>query len=169
MAKIKKIRAKIENVKLNSYDEMNTVRTIACSILTRKNETRCSSRVDFRKVLKVTATRVSNYHPNIASRNMPNKCMTTDQRNLKLKAIQRERKSLLKNRNRLETKIENMIPREGVAIEEENIQNILGKVLEKEPVGFDKNSLNFLLWEQQKKINLLKNKSAMKWYPVMTR
>ena len=55
--------------------------------------------------------------------------MTTDQRNLKLEAIQREWKSLLKNRNRLETKIENMIPREGVAIEEENIQDILGKVL----------------------------------------
>ena len=70
---------------------------------------------------------------------MRNKYMTTDQRNLKLEAIQRERKSLLKNRNRLETKIENMIPREGVAIEEENIQDILGKVLEKEPVGFDKN------------------------------
>ena len=92
MAKIKKIRAKIENVKLNSYDEMNTVRTIACSILTRKNETRCSCRVDFRKVLKVTATRVSNYHPNIASRNMPNKCMTTDQRNLKLGYSERTKK-----------------------------------------------------------------------------
>ena len=48
--KNKKIRAKIENGKLNSYDEMNTIRTIACSILIRKNETRCSSRVDFRKV-----------------------------------------------------------------------------------------------------------------------
>ena len=70
---------------------------------------------------------------------MRNKYMTTDQRNLKLEAIQRERKSLLNNRNRLETKMENMIPREGVAIEEENIQDILGKVLEKEPVGFDKN------------------------------
>ena len=34
--KNKKIRAKIENVKLNSYDEMNTVRTIACSILIGK-------------------------------------------------------------------------------------------------------------------------------------
>ena len=87
---------------------------------------------------------------------MPNKYMTTDQRNLKLEAVQRERKSLLKNRNRVETKIENIISTEGVAIEEEKIQDILRKVLE-------------LLWEQQRKINLLKNKSAMKWHPVMIR
>ena len=35
---------------------------------------------------------------------MPNKYMTADQRNLKLEAIQRERKRLLKSRNRAETK-----------------------------------------------------------------
>ena len=80
--------------------------------------------------------------------------ITTDQRNLKLEAIQRERKSLLKNKNHVETKIENMISREGVAIEEEKIQDILGKVLEEEPIDFNKNSANFLLLEQQKKINL---------------
>ena len=80
--------------------------------------------------------------------------ITTDQRNLKLEAIQRERKSLLKNKNHVETKIENRISREGVAIEEEKIQDILGKVLEKEPIDFNKNSANFLLLEQQKKINL---------------
>ena len=56
--------------------------------------------------------------------------MTTDQRNLKLEAVQRERKSVLKNTNRVETKIENIISREGVAIEEEKIQDILRKVLE---------------------------------------
>ena len=61
---------------------------------------------------------------------MPNKYMTTDQRNLKLEVVQRERKSLLKNTNRVETKIENIISREGVAIEEEKIQDILRKVLE---------------------------------------
>ena len=80
--------------------------------------------------------------------------ITTDQRNLKLEAIQRERKSLLKNKNHVETKIENMISRKGVAIEEEKIQDILGKVLEEEPIDFNKNSANFLLLEQQKKINL---------------
>ena len=109
---------------------MSTIRTIACSFLISKNETRCSSCVDVRKVLKVTAIRISNYDPNVVSRNMPNKYMTTDQRNLKLEAVQRERKSLLKNTNRVETKIENIISREGVAIEEEKIQDILRKVLE---------------------------------------
>ena len=141
--KNKEIRAKIEDGKLNSYDEMSTIRTIACSFLISKNETRCSSCVDVRKVLKVTAIRISNYDPNIVSRNMPNKYMTSDQRNLKLEAVQRERKSLLKNRNRIETKIENMISREGIAIEEEKIQDIQEKVLEKEPVGFDENSPYF--------------------------
>ena len=141
--KNKEIRAKIEDGKLNSYDEMSTIRTIACSFLISKNETRCSSCVDVRKVLKVTAIRISNYDPNIVSRNMPNKYMTTDQRNLKLEAVQRERKSLLKNRSRVETKIENMISREGIAIEEEKIQDIQEKVLEKEPVGFDENSPYF--------------------------
>ena len=66
----------------------------------------------------------------IVSRNMPNKYMTTDQRNLKLEVVQRERKSLLKNTNRVETKIENIISREGAAIEEEKIQDIPREVLE---------------------------------------
>ena len=98
-----KIRKSEQQFNLNSYDEMSTIRTTGCSILISKNETRCSSCVVFRKVLKVTATRISNYDSNIVIRNMSNKHMTTDQ---KLDAIQRERKSLLKNRNRAETKIE---------------------------------------------------------------
>ena len=38
-----------------------------------------------------------------------------------------------------------MISREGIALEEEKIQDILEKVLEKEPVGFDENAPKFLL------------------------
>ena len=91
--KNEEIRAKIENSKLNSYDKMSTIRTIACSILISKNEIRCSSCVEYKKVLTVTATRISNYDPNNVSRNMPNKYMTTNQRNLKLVAIQREQKA----------------------------------------------------------------------------
>ena len=45
----------------------------------------------------------------------------------------------MKNRNSVETKIENLILREGVAIDEETILGIPGKVLKKEPVGFDEN------------------------------
>ena len=85
--KNKEIRAKIENAKLNSYNEMNTDRTIACSIV--KNETRCSLCVNYRKVLRVTVTRISNYDSHTVSRNMPNQFMTTHQKNLKLEAIQR--------------------------------------------------------------------------------
>ena len=66
---------------------MSTIRTIACSIPIIKNETRFSFCVDYRKVLNITATRISNYDPNIFSRNMPNKFTTTDQINLKLEAI----------------------------------------------------------------------------------
>ena len=57
-----------------------------------------------------------------------------------------------------------MISREGVAIEEENIQEIIGKVLEKEPVGFAANSTKFLLQEQQQKIYLLNIKSSIEWH-----
>ena len=71
---------------------MSTVRTIACCTLFSKNETHCSSSVDYRKVLKVTATSILNYGPNIVSRNMSNNYITPDQRNLKLEAIQREQK-----------------------------------------------------------------------------
>ena len=114
---------------------MGTIRTTSCSILISNNETRCSLCVDYRKVLKVVATTISNYDSNIVSRNMPNKFLTTDQRNLKLEAVQSERKSFLKNRIRVETKIENLILREGVAIEEQKTHDILGKILEKEPVS----------------------------------
>ena len=95
---------------------MSTVRTIACCTLFSKTETHCSSSVDYRKVLKVTATSILNYGPNIVSRNMSNNYITLDQRNLKLEAIQREQKKPLKNQNCVETRLEKLLSRESVAI-----------------------------------------------------
>ena len=78
----KEIRAKIENGKLNLYDDMSTIKTIACSILISKNESLCSSCVEYRKVLKATATRISNYDPNNVSRNLPDNYIATNQTHL---------------------------------------------------------------------------------------
>ena len=93
----KEIREKFENGKLNSYDDMGTIRTVAGSILISKNESRCSSCVEYRNVLKVTATRISNQGPNNVSRDLPNNYMATNQTNLHLEAVQREGKSLFEN------------------------------------------------------------------------
>ena len=62
---------------------------------------------------------------------MPNKFMKTDQRNLKLEAIQRERKSLFKNRKHFQTKTKNLTSKEVAAVEEEEIQDILKMFLMK--------------------------------------
>ena len=51
----------------------------------------------------------------------------------------------------LRQKIENMISREGVALEEEKIQDILGKVLEKEPVGLTKMHQSFCCGSSKRK------------------
>ena len=51
-------RAKIEDDTLNSFDEMNTIRIITCSILVSKYDTRCLLCGDYRKVLKITSTKI---------------------------------------------------------------------------------------------------------------
>ena len=51
-------RAKIEDDTLNSFDEMNTIRIITWSILISKYDTRWLSCGDYRKVLKITSTKI---------------------------------------------------------------------------------------------------------------
>ena len=99
-AKDKEIRARIEDSKLNLLSDMTTIRTASCSVLIRRTETRCPSCSSYRIRLNVMSSRVDNYDPATIKKNTPNKHMKKEQLSAKVKFLQSERRSHLKNRNR---------------------------------------------------------------------
>ena len=166
VAKDKEIRARIEDSKLSSFSDMTTIRTASCTVLIRRSETRCPSCSSHRISLNVMSSRVDKYDPAAIKKNTPNIHMTREQLSPKEKI---ERTSHLKNRNRFEAKIEMLIRKEGVLVNE-NIYKVLESVIKENVTSdFHKNSPKYSLWEKQKKISKLKKASSMKWHPVMIR
>ena len=165
VAKDKEIRARIEDSKLNSFSDMTTIRTASCTVLIRRSETRCPFCSSHRITLNVMPSRVDKYDPAAIKKNTPNIHMTREQLSPKVNFF----RSHLKNRNRFEAKIEMLIRKEGVLVNE-NIYKVLESVIKENVTSdFDENSPKYSLWEKQKKINKLKKASSMKWNPVMIR
>jgi len=102
-----------------------------------------------------------NYDESFVKKNAPNKFLSRQQLELKVTSIQRERKSLLQSRVRLENKISEFIRKESQKVDKET-DNIIKEVLEKNDSGFDEDSPKYLLWEQQKLMAKQKKKSSMR-------
>ena len=84
------------------------------------------------------SSRVDYYDPAAIKKNTPNIYMMREQPNAKVNFLQSERRSHLKNRNSLKTKIEMLLRKEG-ALVNENIETVLESVInENVTLDFDK-------------------------------
>ena len=118
---------------------MTKSRTASCSVLIRRSKTRCPSCSSHRISLNVMSSRVDNYDPAAIKKNTPNIHMTRKQLTAKVIFLQSERRSHLKNRKRFEAKIEMLIRKKGVLVNE-NIKKVLESVInEKVTSDFDVN------------------------------
>ena len=61
-----------------------------------------------------------------------------------------------------------MVEQESIALDKES-DMLIEKVILKSDKYFDKDSPQYLLWEQQRKQLGLKRKLSMKWHPVVIR
>ena len=61
-----------------------------------------------------------------------------------------------------------MVERESIDLDEES-DMLIEEVISKSDKYFDKDSPQYLLWEQKRKQLGLKRKSSMKWHPVVIR
>ena len=148
---------------------MTTIRTASSSVLIRSSETRCRSCSSHRISLNIMSSTVDNYDPAVIKKNTSNIHMRTEQLSAKVIFLQIERRSHLKNRNWFEVKIEMLMRKEGVLVNE-IIYKVLEKVInEKVTSDFDGDSPKYLFWKQQKKMNKLNKASSIKWHPVMIR
>ena len=139
-AKDKEVRARIEDSKLNSFDEMTTIRTASCSVLIRRSQTRSPTCLSHRISLNIMSSRVDKYDPAAIKKNTQNIEMTREQLSAKVNILQTERRNHPKNRKRFEGKIEMLIRKEAVLVNE-NIDMVLEKIINKKVTSdFDGNS-----------------------------
>ena len=162
------VKAVIETLNFQRFQKYSTIRTVNCEVLFQGKSKRCSACQEHRAVLNSASYRLSRDDPNVVKKNTAKIYLSRNQIGIKLTAYQKERRSLIDNRARLEKNIRQLVKKEGIKLENET-QKIVTEVLEKNDSGFDENSTQNLLWEQQKKINNLKKKSSMRWHPVIVR
>ena len=164
----KNIKANIENNRCSNAESLTTIRTIDCELLIPSSQVRCDACKSHRRVLNIKTQRLKDFDPDIVKKTTPNIHMTRPQLSTKLEAYQKDRRSLLRNRERSENKIKKLIKKESVVVDE-STHEIVSSVLDENQSGFDENSPKHLLWEHQKKMSMLKTKTSMCWHPVLIR
>ena len=89
----------------------------------------------------------------------------------RLRNVQKQKKSVTNKAKKLEEKMKQDIEENGVALTEPeiNVVNDLLKDASDTVYSFPKDSIQYILWEEQKKFNALKDKRQMRWHPLVIR
>ena len=162
------IKAKIQNKHFISIDEMNTIRTINCEKIVGKEEIRCDSCQHYRKILITKSYRIEKGTVREVKKQTPNMFMSREDLEKKVKDYQKDRRLLQQTKERNHKKIDKLLSKDSVKLEPE-INKIVGDIFTANKPGFPEDSLKNLLWKEQLKQHQLKNKSSMKWHPVIIR
>ena len=86
--------------------------------------------------------------------------------------LQKHKRKLTYGIRDLQHRAKSLITKEGVTLtegESSDMNRLLSDVSEKINDEFPKDSFQYILWEEQRKFNHLKNKRQMKWHPVIIR
>lgn len=89
----------------------------------------------------------------------------------RLRNVQQQKRSVTAKVQKLEEKMKKDIEENGVALTEPeaDVVNDLIKDASDTVHSFPKDSVQFILWEEQKKYNALKDKRQMRWHPLVIR
>lgn len=150
------------------------VRVPNCEILHASSDcvrtVRCRMCSKFRDHLRVKRSRHSHADPSLivadnshTAYSHLNKTELVD----RLRNVQRSRKSI---RAKYAHLLKKVIRREGVKIcqeDEEDVQALLNEVAP--TIEQDRDSPQYVLWQEQKKFNALKEKRQMRWHPLIIR
>ena len=139
----------------------SVIRTYNCELLILNNQ-RCEPCAKHRKVLLKLSDRKSNLDESFVP-------FSHKQALVKLHAIQKDWKSVIRSRENQLRKIQNVIEKVGVKVDT-GCQELFMKITnEKKCSIFDENPPQYLLWEEQKKQASYKNSKSMRWHPVFIR
>ena len=158
-----------------------TVRTTECKLLcTPKSavSTRCKSCRQYRAQLYVLLNHVISRLSAVDRQLMHSHCnfryLSQSESMQRFKSLQKQRKMLNTKISRLEEerKACEVIENDGVKLTEEDgadVQAVLKDKSIKVEKHFAKDSLQYILWEQQVKYNHLTDKRQMRWHPLIIR
>ena len=94
----------------------SVIQTYNCQLLILNNQ-RCELCIKHRKVLLKFSDRKSNLDEPFVPKNIPTEALSHKQSLVKLSAIQKDRKSLIRSRENQLRKIQNVIEKDGVKVD----------------------------------------------------
>jgi len=148
-----------------------TIRSKTCQLVlseTSKSNL-CDSCRDFRKNLWIIRKRMSaasnklldSSHANISN-------LTFDELTQRYQNSQKSKWSALKLCAKLSLKIDKLVKADGCAVSSSQ-QDLFTEIMKKNPVGFDENTPQGLLWQQQLEQASKKGSKGMIWHPLIIR
>ena len=147
--KEKSVRVYIKNSECCQISCCSVIQTYNCELLILNNQI-CEPCTKQRKVLLKLSDRKNNLDGSFVPKNIQNEALSHKQALIKLSAIQKDRKSLIRSRESHLRKIQNVIEKDGVKVDT-GCQELFRKITSEEKYSiFDENSPQYLLWEEQK-------------------
>ena len=129
-----------------------------CSILISKNEARCKECSVYRKTLNSLSWQYKN-KGQVASKYTTNVNLTKDQLRDKATNLYKEVRSLRRSLTSKEQFISSLVLQEGHTVPE-TLHDICQKTITQNECSFEKDSVQSIFWEQQKKQASLSKKST---------
>ena len=155
------LKAVIQNDMLSNPGEYATIRHVNCSVIIPEKQDRCQVCQDYRNVLKSMVWRVR-------KKEKENVNLSRIQLEAKAANLYKEVKYLRRSIQSLEKNIKESIDTEGCT-SPADIHDICSATVNTNNCGFDTESVQYLLWSQQKKQASMKDPRSMKWHPLMIR
>ena len=132
----------------------------------------CRSCQSFRSTLWSSVSRLSNVDHTSASSHASYSHLSPADKDQRLKNLHSSLRLANQQIRRLEAKVESLIEKEGISLEENNaadISTIFREVNSTVDKSFPPDTPQRIFWDQQKAYNSLKDKRQMKWHPVVVR
>ena len=152
-----------------------TIRRVDCDILREPSgqfPLRCRSCQSFRLTLRSSVSRLSNVDHTSASSHASYSRLSPADKDQRLKNLHSSLRLAKQQIHRLEAKVESLIEKEGISLEENDaadISTIFREVNSTVDKSFPPDTPQRIFWDQQKAYNSLKDKRQMKWHPVVVR
>lgn len=168
----KEVIASVEantSVSFNNTSYTSTIRSTSCSILVKENQ--CQSCKKYRDQLRAMYSRWSKKGDEV-QKFANNRYLNTPQKKKKLKDLQTRAYSAEREVKKLKEKIEKATERCGVDLEK-SLSTELCTIMEDNNSEITKlypeGTFRRLFWDEQLKINRMKNAKQMRWHPCMIR
>ena len=152
-----------------------TVRRVDCDLLCEpcgQHPLRCRSCQSFRSTLRSSVSRLNGVDHTAATSHARFNSLSPADKDQRLRNLHHCLRLAKQQIRRLKVKIESLIEKEGILLEENDaadISTVFSEVSSTVDKSFPPNSPQRIFWDQQQAYNSLKYKRQMRWHPLVIR